>query len=267
MRTTNLALTFALMITAVAHAQTAGVVTLGADQSSAQTSMVPVLTWSTSPTAQSCVASGGWSGARPASGSETQPSINTTTSYTLTCVWGDGTATVSWAAPTTNEDGSELLDLAGFKVMYGTSGNALTQTALIDDITRSAYTVQSLAPGTWYFAVRAFNTQQVDSVDSNVAQKDVTGASAASTVTISIVQAPPPPPPTDTLRTIETQVYEVLKSGSRSALGKQVGTIALGKPCMSSFRVGSSYYQVTRSDVSITRNPRSQTLVARCATS
>jgi hypothetical protein len=267
MRAKNLAPVFVLM-TAVAHAQTAGVVNLSANESSAQTSMTPVLTWSTSPAAQSCLASGGWSGGRAVSGTETLPSIDASTSYTLTCNWGDGTATVSWIAPTTNADGSDLLDLAGFKVAYGTDSNSLTQTALVDDNTRSSYTLQSLTPGTWYFAVRAFNTQQVESVDSNVAQKEVTGGSAAKTVAITISPAPPPPPPpADTLHTTATPAYDVQRSGSRSVLGRQVGAIALGKPCVSTFRVGSSYYQVTRSDVSITRNPRSQTLVARCATS
>jgi hypothetical protein len=259
----NLPLTFALMLTAVAHAQTAGVITLSANQSSAQTSMVPVLTWSTSPTAQSCLASGGWSGNRAVSGAETQSSIVVSTSYTLTCIWSDGTAIVSWIAPTTNDDGSALIDLAGFNVAYGTSSSALAQIALVDDNTRSSYTVQSLAPGLWYFAVRAFNSLQAESVDSNVAQKNVTGASAANTVPITIVGAPPPP----TLQTTATLAYDVLMSGSRYVLGRQVGTIALGKPCTSTFRVSSNYYQVTRSDVNVTRNPRSQTLVARCATS
>lgn len=262
MRTKYFALTIALMTTAVAQAQTAGVVTLRANQESAQTSMVPVLTWSTSPIAQSCVASGGWSGSKAVSGTETLPSINSSTTYTLTCTWGEGTALVSWTAPTTNVDGSPLLDLAGFKVAYGTSSDALTQTALVDDNTRRSFTVQSLTPGTWFFSVRSFNTQQAESDDSNIAQKDVTGASAASSVAITIEQAPP-----GTLQTTSTNAYDVVRSGGRYVLGRQVGTIALGRPCVSSFRVGSSYYQVTRSDVRITRNPRSQTLVARCATS
>jgi hypothetical protein len=261
MRTKNLALIFALMTTAVAHSQTTNVVTLTANQSSAQSSMTPVLTWGTSPTAQSCVASGGWSGSPPVSGTETLPSINSSTSYTLTCTWGDDTAVVSWTAPTTNVDGSDLLDLAGFHVVYGTRSDSLSQIALVDDITRTSYTVQSLTPGTWYFAVRAFNSEQTESDDSNVAQKAVTGASDAKTVQITITGEPPP---ADTLQTTATQAYDVVRSGNRYVLGRQVGTITLGKPCVSSFRVGSNYYQVTRSDVSITRNTRSQTLVARC---
>jgi hypothetical protein len=259
MRAKNLAVTLALIITSVAHAQTAGVVTLNANQTSAQTSMAPVLTWSTTPAAQSCVASGGWSGARAASGTQTQPTINASTNYTLTCTWGGGSTTVSWTPPTTNSDGSALRDLAGFKVAYGTSPSALTQTALANDITQTSYTVQSLTPGTWYFVVRAFNTKQLESIDSNVVQKSVTGASASKTVAITIAQS--------SLRTAATQVYDVVRYNNRSVLGRLVGTIALGRPCANSFRVGSDYYQVTRSDVNLTRSPRSQTLVARCSTS
>src|SRR5437868_10012040 len=125
MRTKNLGLALAITMTSLTQAQTADVVNLSASPSSAQTSTAPVLTWSTSPAAQSCLASGGWSGPRAVSGTETQPGISTTTSYTLTCFWGDGTASVSWIAPTANDDGSDLLDLAGFKVMYGTSTDAL----------------------------------------------------------------------------------------------------------------------------------------------
>jgi hypothetical protein len=263
MRTKSLALPFALMMTAVAHAQTAGVVTLTARETSAQTSMTPVLTWSTSPTAQSCLASGGWSGSRAVSGTETLPNINASTSYTLTCTWSEGTATVSWTTPTTNTDGSDLLDLAGFHVAYGTSSDMLTNVASVDDNTRTSYTVQSLTPGTWYLAVRAFNTQGIESDDSNIAQKQVVGAGAANTVQITITDAPPPS--TGTLHTIATQAYDVARSGGRYILGRQVGTIALGKSCLSSFKVGADYYQVTRGDVNITRKTRSQTLVAHCA--
>ena len=255
----KLAVTSLLVAASAVQAQTAGVVTLTANPTSAQSSVAPVLTWSTSPAAQSCVASGGWSGTRAASGTQTQPSINGSTNYTLTCTWGTGTATVAWTAPTTNSDGTALTNLGGFKVLYGTSPDAMTQTAAVDDITRRSYTVQSLTPGTWYFVVRALNTQRVESVDSNRAQKTVSGASAAKTVSVTVTQG-------TTLKTVANPVYEVAYYNGRYSLSRQVGTIALGKPCVSSFKVGTYYYQVNRSDVRFTRTPQSQVVVSHCAT-
>lgn len=83
-----------------------------------------------------------------------------------------GTATVSWTPPTTNTDNSQLTDLAGFRVYYGTSAGALTQASpAIDNPNAVQYTVNSLASGTWYFAVRAYNTARVESDLSNVTSK------------------------------------------------------------------------------------------------
>ena len=82
----------AMLLVGAAHAQTAGVVNLQANQTSGTGSMTPVLTWSTNPAAVSCTAGGGWSGTRAASGTQTLPAISATTNYTLTCNWGGNTA-------------------------------------------------------------------------------------------------------------------------------------------------------------------------------
>jgi hypothetical protein len=156
--------------------------------------MVPVLTWSTNPAASSCRASGGWSGTKAVSGTQTLPSINASTNYTLTCSWSAGTATVSWVPPTTNTDGSALTNLAAFRVYYGTTSTSLTQSSLVNDITSRQTTIGALAPGTWYFKVHAVNTSQIESDDSNIATKTVAGASAASTVSITITGTTQPPP-------------------------------------------------------------------------
>lgn len=44
---------------------------------------------------------------------------------------GTGMATLSWAAPTTNTDGTPLTDLAGYTIEYGTSSGALDQSVTI----------------------------------------------------------------------------------------------------------------------------------------
>jgi len=253
----------------VAQAQTAGTVTLQANRTSATGSFAPVLTWSTNPVAASCQASGGWSGTKAASGTQTLPAISASTNYTLTCTWGTGSTTVSWTAPTTNMDGSTLLNLAGFRVYYGTSSTALSSSTTIDDMTRRSATISSLAPGTWYFAVRAFNSSNAESNNSNVATKTVTGASSARTVniTISASTPTPPTPPTGSLVTTSVDVYDVLQQSNGSWSPRViVGRIALGRPCSTAFTANGGYYQITTSQVTLNgERPWSNILVARCA--
>jgi len=254
------------------HAQSAGIVTLRANATSATGSMAPVLTWSTNPVATSCSASGGWSGTKAASGTQTLATITASTNYTLTCTWGTGTARVSWVAPTSNTNDTPLVNLAAYRVYYGTSSSSLTQSSEVNDITLRTATISSLTLGTWYFAVRAVNTNQLESGNSNIASKAVVGATAASTVGITINATPPPtptpPPPTGSWATIGTVVYDTVQTGSSYTLGRIVGSIPLGTRCVSTIRVGTTdYYQVPRDRTSFTAAPRTQIIVARCARS
>ena len=68
-----------------------------------------------------------------------------------------GSATVSWDIPTTNADGSDLNDLAGFNIHYGLTSGNLTDTEVINDNTATSVVITDLQPGTWYFAVSAFD--------------------------------------------------------------------------------------------------------------
>ncbi len=84
-----------------------------------------------------------------------------------------GSATVSWTAPTTNDDGSALTDLAGFRVAYGMNSASLDQSASITNASISTYTVGNLTSGQWYFAVYAVNSSGLESGVSNVATKTI----------------------------------------------------------------------------------------------
>ena len=84
-----------------------------------------------------------------------------------------GSATLSWTAPTENTDGSPLTDLAGYHIYYGTSAGAWTSTITILSATETSYVVSSLASGTYYFAIVAFNSEGIDSADSNVGSKTI----------------------------------------------------------------------------------------------
>ena len=85
----------------------------------------------------------------------------------------NGRATLSWMAPTENTDGSTLSNLAGYRIRYGTSASALTQTIVIDNASVTTYVVENLSPATWYFAVTAVNSQGAESSNSNVANKQI----------------------------------------------------------------------------------------------
>ena len=83
-------------------------------------------------------------------------------------------ATLSWEAPTENEDGSPLTDLAGFKIYYGNSPDALNQAVSIAGSTTLTYTVASLTQGIWYFAIAALSASGTESAQSATVSKTVT---------------------------------------------------------------------------------------------
>ena len=86
---------------------------------------------------------------------------------------GAGTASISWAPPTFNTDGTALTDLAGYVVIYGESEQSLGQSITIDNPSISTYVVENLPSGTWYFAVQAVNGSGVRSSNSAVVSKTI----------------------------------------------------------------------------------------------
>ena len=85
-----------------------------------------------------------------------------------------GSADVSWTPPTTNTDGSTLTNLAGYRIYYGTSSSALTEVVDISNIGVTDYVIGGLGTGTWYFAVKAYNSAGTESSLSNIATKTIT---------------------------------------------------------------------------------------------
>jgi hypothetical protein len=85
----------------------------------------------------------------------------------------NGGAELSWTPPTQNTDGSSLSDLGGYRIAYGTSPTALTQTVQVANAGITRYTLDNLSPGTYYFAVRAYTSSGTESSNSNVTTKVV----------------------------------------------------------------------------------------------
>jgi hypothetical protein len=78
-----------------------------------------------------------------------------------------GSTLLTWIAPTQNEDGSALTDLAGYRVYWGAARGTYTQSARVDGAATRSYSVSNLGAGTWYFVVTALNAAGVESVRSN----------------------------------------------------------------------------------------------------
>jgi hypothetical protein len=97
-------------------------------------------------------------------------SLTVTASGTTTTT---GSATVTWAAPTQNSDGTALTNLAGYRIDYGTSSGSLTNSVQVANPGATSYTLASLKSGTWYFAVQAYTNSGLQSVLSNVASKTI----------------------------------------------------------------------------------------------
>ena len=76
---------------------------------------------------------------------------------------GTVSTSLSWNAPTLNEDGSALTDLAGYKIYYGRSSGSYSNLIRIDNASVTTYVVENLSPDTYYFAATAFNTSGVES--------------------------------------------------------------------------------------------------------
>lgn len=162
-------------------AQTAptGSLTL-ATQVNANGTLTPTLTWTTTPAATGCTASGdsAWTGSKTASGTQTLAAFPVTSpkTYALLCTWpGQTQAMLTWIPPIQNTDNTPLTNLAGYRVSYGAVMDQLIQTAQISNPSATSHTIQNLTPGTWHFGVKAYTTQGAESALSNIVSKVVTG--------------------------------------------------------------------------------------------
>ncbi|MBS0420832.1 MAG: fibronectin type III domain-containing protein [Proteobacteria bacterium] len=100
------------------------------------------------------------------SGSTTAPATNKATTP-VKVVTTNGAATLDWMPPTSNSDGSALINLAGYTVYYGTSANNLSQSIKVSNPGLASYVVTGLNSGTWYFAVTSYSSDGVESARTN----------------------------------------------------------------------------------------------------
>ena len=84
-----------------------------------------------------------------------------------------GSAELSWSAPTQNEDGSALTNLAGYKVRYGTSVSSLDTVVDVPGPATTDIVISDLAAGTWYFTVASYTNTGVQSAPAGPVYKTI----------------------------------------------------------------------------------------------
>jgi hypothetical protein len=75
--------------------------------------------------------------------------------------------------PTENEDGTALVNLAGYTIVYGPSSTMMHQSIRVENAGLNRYVLDGLPAGTYYFGVKAFTTTGVQSKVSNLVSKVV----------------------------------------------------------------------------------------------
>lgn len=161
---------------------TGTIVTLRASPEEVATNGTSTLTWD-SANANSCAASGAWSGTQPLSGNFVTGALTQDSTYRLTCDGPAGSAvamvtvrvlskTLRWQAPTQNVDGSPLTDLAGYIVYWGAQSRNYTGSHTINSATTTQWDV-TVSPGSYYFAVTTLNSTGNESGYSNEVLKTI----------------------------------------------------------------------------------------------
>lgn len=163
-----------------------------------------------------------------------------------------GAACLSWTPPTQNTDGTPLTDLAGYRIVYGTSATTLTQVVQVANAGITAYNLTGLTPATYFFAVRAY-TPTAESANSNVVSK---------TITNTPMPVIPTPPGTLTIAQGQTEVYQVLGTDQGFQF-LPVGTVPATTQCIAAHQVNGRY-RVPNAAVTWYGNVRPKVVVAQC---
>jgi hypothetical protein len=88
-------------------------------------------------------------------------------------VGASNSVTLSWTAPTDNEDGTVLVDLAGYTIVYGPSSEMLHQSVRVNNPGIDRYVLDEVPAGAYFFAVKAYADSGAESEVSNVVSKVV----------------------------------------------------------------------------------------------
>jgi len=71
--------------------------------------------------------------------------------------------TLSWVRPTQNVDGTQLSNLAGYRIHYGQVSGQYDYSVSVGSPSITSATIENLGPARWYFAVTAVTTSGTQS--------------------------------------------------------------------------------------------------------
>jgi hypothetical protein len=129
-----------------------------------------------------------------------------------------GSVTLSWNAPSTNEDGTPLNGLGGYKVYYGTRSRTYTATLDIGNLT--TYRINNLTDDvTYYIAVTAYDGSGNESEYSNEVSKKTTATITTATTT-------------------QGYTLTVNKSGTAGTVSSSSPGITCGSDCSETYTTG-----------------------------
>ena len=77
-----------------------------------------------------------------------------------------GSVTLSWLPPRTNDDGSNLTNLAGYRIYLGQGAGALNRVIVLNNAGLTRFVVHDLSPARWYFAITSVNNRGIESLRS-----------------------------------------------------------------------------------------------------
>jgi hypothetical protein len=78
-----------------------------------------------------------------------------------------GALTISWVAPMTNQDGSTLNDLGGYRIKMGTQSGNHVNVVEVDNPGLDRFVVGNLVPAEYFVVISAVDTSDNESADSS----------------------------------------------------------------------------------------------------
>lgn len=164
----------------------------------------PEITWSTSGGSPSCAATGGWTGAKAPSGTETLLPITGSVTYGLDCTFaGASMVTLSWEEATEREDGSAYTNPAWTRLVWrrdGTIGDIGIEECMAGRPSsmgtdrpagETMHTVTQVPPGAFSAVAFSVDTMGLCSDPSNVATTILQGeVQVSDSVSLTIPNAP-----------------------------------------------------------------------------